>query len=398
MNDNTHVIGQLQGFLLQVRHMLFELISVDDRMVSLELLDDVSVQVDKTVVAEQLKSVTSSTNPTTDYSENMWKTFFNWLTYVSNGSLSLENTQFRMVVVSNHNLKLGSIIDQFHNSSTINEAHEALCAARLKLWGKNDANRLKIPNTYSNYLEQLFSPENKDIVERILLNFKVSIHNDDYDEKLLERFCSQPIPEEFAENLLIFMLGWVDNEVNKYAKNGKPAIIKSKDYRNALTAQLRMYNQRQSIPRLSPEITRESACVEVEKQDTYIRQLDLINQDYETKLIAASDYLQTKAETIFRSDKGVLTQLELNDYQEKIFRIWSSKRRQITLSPNVSDVEKGQSLYYQMSESVVLVSEAFPSFFGGGTLHTMANEPAKEPQIGWHPQYKTFLNGGKSNE
>lgn len=52
-----------QGNLLQVGHMLYELISVDDRIVSVEKLDDVAVEIDGKVIAEQIKSVTSSNNP-----------------------------------------------------------------------------------------------------------------------------------------------------------------------------------------------------------------------------------------------------------------------------------------------------------------------------------------------
>ena len=57
MPNKTLVPDKLQGYLLQVKHMLFELISVDDRVVSVEKLDDVAVETDGTVIAEQVKSV-----------------------------------------------------------------------------------------------------------------------------------------------------------------------------------------------------------------------------------------------------------------------------------------------------------------------------------------------------
>lgn len=46
MPNRTLVPDKLQGYLLQVRHMLYELISVDDRIVSIEKLDDVAVEAD----------------------------------------------------------------------------------------------------------------------------------------------------------------------------------------------------------------------------------------------------------------------------------------------------------------------------------------------------------------
>ena len=69
MSKNTHAVGQLQGYLLQTRHMFYELISLDDITVSMELLDDVAIESKGgTIIAEQLKSVTSDNNPLTDRS------------------------------------------------------------------------------------------------------------------------------------------------------------------------------------------------------------------------------------------------------------------------------------------------------------------------------------------
>jgi hypothetical protein len=47
MPNKTLVPDKLQGYLLQVKHMLYELISVDDRVVSVEKLDDVAVEVEE---------------------------------------------------------------------------------------------------------------------------------------------------------------------------------------------------------------------------------------------------------------------------------------------------------------------------------------------------------------
>ncbi len=78
MSNKTLVPDKLQGYLLQVRHMLYELISVDDRVVSVEKLDDVAVEIGGKVIAEQVKSVTSSNNPIAERSAVFWKTLYNW--------------------------------------------------------------------------------------------------------------------------------------------------------------------------------------------------------------------------------------------------------------------------------------------------------------------------------
>ena len=44
MSDNTHVPDKLEGYMLQVRHALYELICLDERVVSVEAYDDVAVE------------------------------------------------------------------------------------------------------------------------------------------------------------------------------------------------------------------------------------------------------------------------------------------------------------------------------------------------------------------
>ena len=57
MPNKTLVPDKLQGYLLQVKHMLFELISVDDRIVSIEKLDDVAVEADGKVIIKGAQGI-----------------------------------------------------------------------------------------------------------------------------------------------------------------------------------------------------------------------------------------------------------------------------------------------------------------------------------------------------
>ncbi|MCL2681625.1 MAG: hypothetical protein FWE43_03975, partial [Streptococcaceae bacterium] len=392
----THVAGQLQGYMLQVRHMLFELISLDDIIVSIEKIDDVAVESpDGSVVAEQVKSVTSDNNPIANRSAVFWKTLYNWLSYIKDGSLKVEKTSFHMVVSSSHTVSAGDMIEQFHKASTIKDAKKALSAAKLELWGKDEISKKDVPCSYGKYLEVLFLDDNEILIAQIIEKFALSIHQNNYDDKLIKKFNAHVLLSEFEENLLIYMLGWVNDQVNEYTKKGLPATISSIDYRNALTIQKRMYDQRNSIPALSREIASDEAHTEVENQDIYIRQLDLIELDYGDKLEAASDYLRTKAEATIRADKGLFTPQSLTDYNDKIRRLWKSKQTQSLLLAVDSDVSKGKYLYAQTNEAVIpitLAENVLPSFFGSGTLQTLANEPHNNPVIGWHPNYCEILN------
>lgn len=401
MPDNTHVVGQMRGYLLQIRHMLYELISIEDITVSVEQLDDVAVEKDDgTIIAEQLKSVISADNPVANRSTVFWKTLYNWYNYVKNGDLSISKTIFKMIVIANRDISVGNISEQIFNAKTYDEAKEALKQAKLALWGKNEELKAKIPDSYADYLEVLFSPANEDVVTKLISKVEPYIYEDNYDEQLTARFYKQILPSKFKDNLLIYMLGWVDETANCYTKQGLPPIITSKEYRDALEAQCRMYYEKDVIPQLTPKIPHDQAVKEVEKADTYIKQLDLIEESFEEKLYAASDYLQAKSENTERSKKGLITKQIMDGYQDKVCRLWRNKRKQVLFSQQCgdSDILKGQALYTEMSTCVLLLDNSYPDFWGAGILHSLANLPHDNPQIGWHPKYEELLNEVNDDE
>ncbi len=133
MPNKTLVPDKLQGYLLQVKHMLYELISVDDRVVSVEKLDDVAVESEGQVIAEQVKSVTSANNPIAERAPVFWKTLYNWCTYIEDGSLPPEAI-LRFVVVANGIVIPGSIQESFMNARSDADAQKALNDAKETIW------------------------------------------------------------------------------------------------------------------------------------------------------------------------------------------------------------------------------------------------------------------------
>lgn len=399
MSKNTHAVGQLQGYLLQTRHMFYELISLDDITVSMELLDDVAIESKGgTIIAEQLKSVTSDNNPLTDRSVVFWKTLYNWLEYVRDGSLTLDKTTFRMIIVSNSCIKAGGIIQQLSNAGNSHQANEALQNAIDTLWGSDHHLKSEIPPSYAKYLEVLFDINNKQIVITIIEKMSIDIHENNYDDILQERFSGIPalIPE-FTDKLFVFMIGWVNERVNEFCKSGKAPFICNKEFNEALQSQMRLYNQWDAIPFLSEAIEENVIRTEVEQQDIYIQQLEFIENNFSDKLEAASDFLRTKTEKTMRAEKGILTDHGFADYSDKIKRAWNSKQKSINLNNITPDVEKGKMIYYETKNVVIdyrLQGGDVPSFFGSGVLHSLANTPKNEPCIGWHPNYKSLLKEG----
>lgn len=399
MAGNTHVPDKLHAFTLQVRHMMYELISVDlNKVVSVEALDDVAVESENEVIAEQIKSVQSNNNPLTDRSDVFWKTLYNWWQYVQNGSLNIKSTTFQFVIISNHTIAAGSLPKSFAQADSIEKAKSALQKAKILLWGPNEELKDKIPDGYSKYLEVLFDKSNAPIVEQIIQSFKMEIYDSEYDDNLFKKFCGQPIPLEYSDSLFIFMLGWIHERVNAQTKNGEPAYIRCKDFRDTLVTQTRLYNQNVTLSWATMRPTSDETRHEFEKQDTYIRQLDFIELDMSDKLQAASDFLRTSVEKTNLALRGIVAPQSFDDYYDSLFNMWNNQRRLVMLSPLPTDIQNGKKVYFICQESaraIKMQGMDTPESFGAGSLHAMANEPQQEPQIGWHPTYKKILNAGE---
>lgn len=400
-SNKTLVPDKLQGYLLQVKHMLFELISVDDRVVSVEKLDDVAVEIDGKVIAEQVKSVTSANNPIANRSSVFWKTLYNWCTYIENGSLPTEAV-LRFVVVSNGTITPGSIQESFKNAHSDVEAQKALKDAKATILGTPLDNPTfdiyaTLPDSYRDYMRYLFDDGRAKIVCDIIKAMEIEIYNDTYDDELLKRFSNQTIPAEYADLLLTDMLGWVTQTVELFTKDNKPAYIAARDYREALKVQIRVYDTKTILRAVSQVPSNAEQSDEVERLDTYIRQLKLIEVDDTTLYEAASDFLRTKVDKIEWAQRGLVNTQSFNDYLDALCRAWKNRKQLMELQFGTDPIACGKAVYFSCRDDSgrqKLQGVETPPFFGSGSLHSLANEPNDTPRIGWHPQYLDLLREG----
>ncbi len=403
MAGNTHVPDKLHGYTLQVRHMMCELISLDlEKVVSVEALEDVAIESEDSVVVEQIKSVQSGNNPIADRSEVFWKSLYNWFQYIKDGDLSLDNTTFRFVVISNRNVTAGVIPESFHAAHTDEDAKSALKAAQDTLWGTKNELKAQVPSGYSSYLDILFNVENSAIVAQIVRAMRIETHPSNYDDSFYKKFCSQTIPPEYAEELFTYMLGWVYERVNDQTKHGLAAYIKCKDFRDALQSQIRRYNQNGILASVATRPSEHETQKELDRQDIYIKQLGLIELDVSDKFKAANDFLRTSAEKTAWAERGIVAPQSFDDYHDGLIRIWTTQSRLVSLAPSPTNIQSGQRLYLICQDAVrttKVQGNDTPEFFGAGSLHSLANEPSHAPLIGWHPMYKDLLKAsGDANE
>ena len=402
MPNRTLVPDKLQGYLLQVRHMLYELISVDDRIVSIEKLDDVAVEADGKVIAEQVKSVTSANNPIAERSSVFWKTLYNWCTYIETGALP-SGAIMRFVVVSNGIVTPGSIQASFMNACSDSDAQKALADAKKSILGTAQDNfatdmYAALPDSYREYIRYLFDGNRTKIVCDMIKSMEIEIHNNTYDEDLLNRFSNQVgLPAEYVDLLLTDMLGWVTQTVESFTKDNNPAYISAAEYRKALNTQIRAYNTNAVLRAVSQVPSKDEQSGEIERLDTYIRQLQLVEMDDATLYEAASDFLRAKIDKIEWAQRGIVHAQSFEDYHDALYRIWTNQKQLMGLQYRTDAIACGKAVYFKCrndSAQQKLQGVETPPFFGSGSLHDLANTPADSPRIGWHPQYITLLKEG----
>lgn len=402
MPNRTLVPDKLQGYLLQVRHMLYELISVDDRIVSIEKLDDVAVEADGKVIAEQVKSVTSANNPIAERSSVFWKTLYNWCTYIETGALP-SGAIMRFVVVSNGIVTPGSIQASFMNACSDSDAQKALADAKKSILGTAQDNfatdmYAALPDSYREYIRYLFDGNRTKIVCDMIKSMEIEIHNNTYDEDLLNRFSNQVgLPAEYVDLLLTDMLGWVTQTVESFTKDNKPAYISAAEYRKALNTQIRAYNTNAVLRAVSQVPSKDEQSGEIERLDTYIRQLQLVEMDDATLYEAASDFLRAKIDKIEWAQRGIVHAQSFEDYHDALYRIWTNQKQLMGLQYRTNPIACGQAVYFKCRDDSArqkLQGVEVPPFFGSGSLQDLANDPADSPKIGWHPQYIALLKEG----
>lgn len=395
MKDNTHVPDKLEGYLLQTRHALFDLISLEsNRVVSVEAYDDVAFEDNESLVAEQLKSVLSANNPLADRSVEFWKAIYNWSKYVSSGSLGNKELQLKFVIVAAHKLQAGDIANSFNNATDIHQAQKALIDAKLEICGTADSPKT-VAKTIESYITYCFAKENETAVLKVIQSFAIDLHNGDYDDKLRERFNNQAIPTEYANELFLYMLGWVNDQIHDQINKNLPAYLSTADYLHELRTQSRRYDLNRILSAVSTMPEEQEMHRELEQRSTYIRQLELINMDYTELLTAACDFLRTRVEKTEWAQRGLVTQESIADYNDVLFRLWQAQSQisNITFS---NDEEKAGKFTYNsckaQAEGKRLQGCDVPSFFGIGCLHSLADNPSDAPKIGWHPNYVQLLN------
>ena len=384
---NTHVPDKLYGYGLQVRQMLYELLNCGiNSVVSVEKFDDIGVESGNEKTAIQTKSALSDRNPVSDRAVDLWKTLYNWLIALKEGELPLNYTLFTLVINVN---KSGNIVTWLNIARDAKEAEQIYERIRGEFSDEN-GKYIKQSDSINNYIVTFLEEQNRKYALYVIEKFKLVVLDEGHTNKIYDEFEAKTyLPPDIRRLVFDKMLGWIDRITALQLENGEIMQITKKSFNDELTLTQTLINQNKCLVELAPNPTNEEIKLQQNEYKTYIRQLQIIDLDYDEQLTAINDYLKAFANRTIWAVKGDINDEILQSYYENLERRWKIKKNIIEMDKDEWDEEKRGRYLYNIcqDEDVNMGIIVTPQSFKNGCYHELADQQ----QIGWHPNYKQKL-------
>jgi hypothetical protein len=384
---SPHVPNHYGGFSLQETRLTARLLEADPGSVlSLEVFEDVGVDLpDGTRIAEQSKSSLDG-NPVSDRAVDLWKTLSNWVEAVIGGELDPTKTRFELYVSKP---VTGSIVASFSRASSKTEALAALEETKTRLWGLPPAyaEKAKLADSICDYVN-LFLGADQDITCAIITAFSFiqgsGIPQDDFENVIRNKFVSEENVKPVADQAI----GWVKSRTDKLIQQGKPAYVNRDEFFDEMTAFVRRIDRQNILRSLAPDPTPNQIDQDIAAR-TYVRQLQIIDTEYERQVEAVTDYLRSSADRTIWSARGLVHKDSFTEFERDLRSAWQNLKTEADLTCiNPTEVNKGRLLYSKCCRhTATLQNMDISSSFTRGSFHTLAEDKI----IGWHPDYKSKL-------
>lgn len=373
--------GQLLGFSIQFPRALWYLLTcgIEDK-ISVEVHGDVGlIRENGTILSEEDKSSQNS-NPVTDRSSDLWKTFYNWTNAVVDGELEVDNTAFHLY--TNKKGRKG-IVDTFHTATNIDLSLVAISAA----WKKLD--RISEAHEIYPYIQYLKSKEN--IFSKIISKFEFCVGSETGLKEVCEAIRKKHVSEFQVDYLQYSLLGWIQNIIISRLAEKKNAIITWKEFDFFAKPILEKAWKRELIDfTLQYPLDQTEVKEHTLQRPPYIKQLEAIKSDDDDIQEAVTAYLKAKVNRQKWIEQELLDEDSAKDFEDKLISFWKTQKKTIDITyANYQDEERGQLIYNNcIAKSQLIKNQDPPSATVAGTYHLLANSLT----MGWHPKWKeTFI-------
>lgn len=383
--------GQALGYGLQYTRLTALLLqSSEGTFCSLEVMDDVAKESSTgEVTLSQTKSALSR-NPVSNKATDLWKTFQNWSSVAKQGLVDPENTKFEIYVSKPAQ---GEIVNAFSSSGTTDEAKQALALAKKILWGEAPEykNRSEISQELSKYIDPLFGTDNNHVVS-IIKNFHLECGSGSPQNDIETSIRGMLVSLEKVTQIADHACGWVKRKVDQLLESNSPAVLSRDEFHHGLTTFVRKIDRDLILESIVRRPTVHEQLTEMPR--TFVRQLELIELDYDDKLEAITDFLRASGDRTAWSQKGYVDESSFIELDENLYRSWKNMKRRVEVeTSDSSKIDQGKVLYSDCMEHSCLVQGMEPpGHFIPGCFHCLSDDQ----RIGWHPESKKFLSNTTS--
>lgn len=364
----------------------------DGTTCALEVLDDVEASTpDGRKHLVQSKSALGA-NPVSDRAISLWKSIYNWLQLIERNLVDPQQTTFELYVSRE---VAGEIVGAFHSAQTPEQAKSALASARKKLWGDKPKFPLRdsLTEDLAKYVNAVFSGDEESVLP-LIVNMRLRCGSGSPQSDLLALLAKHPISPAKIPKVADQLQGWVKRQVDSRLEQSLPAVIGQTDFHREYLAYVRSADRDTILKSFAPRPTDAQKLAKMSA--VFVRQLELIDAEFDEKLEAVSDYLRACWDRVFWSTEGDVHEDSFQLLDDDLCRIWKNIRREkLTENTKSPEPTKGKLVYAGcMQHRTQVQAMTPPPHFVPGCFHRLADAL----EVGWHPDYRKALKEAIATE
>jgi hypothetical protein len=392
----TSVPGQYRGYTLQGDRLLVQLLrSSPGQAVSLEVLGDVAVETAAgPLLSEEAKRQALTSHPLRDSSVDVWKTLRNWVDAAAQGTIAPNETLFRLY--SSRPIA-SPLLRRFAAAQTREDAFRALDEVRTRFGVAIAGNGSvhmgdTVAATLRPHLEAMFRAP-PGVVATIIVQFDIEEGSGVPSEDLRRELAAHiGIPRDSSEQVLEYLIGWVQSRISDCIDRGQPARIEREAFKNAVESAVRLSDQSRVLRSVAVKLTSMQEQEHLQSS-IYVEQLGIVGLGYDEQLRAITEYIQAEASRTEWSERGDVFERDFDEFESDLVAAWRARKNQgEILHRNHADEERGALLYWECSQYRTKLGRFdVPLYFCPGSFHKLADRPIDGPRVGWHPHYRKVL-------
>lgn len=377
----SNAAGQLLGFSMQFPRALCHLLRCSPKdVVCIEVLGDVAtITSEGKLISEEDKSSVVS-NPLTNRSVDLWKTFSNWIEAIIDGEIDVEKTKF--VLYCNQSGREG-IVTKFSSAQTHLESNLAIRYTENELKDINPEHDI-----WKHY--DFVINKNETLMLEIIQRFELQIGDGAGYDDVRKEIQKKIVPEGQIEFIMNSLGGWLQKVVLENIATRKSAIITWEEFNKQFSVLFDRSRCRELID-FTMHYLKEDEKVkkQINIRPRYLRQLEAIGLSDDKILEAVSDYLRADVNREKWIENEIIDDKVASEFEEKLISFWDNQRDRIQITEKtMGETEQGRLLLIDCKKRQETIRNMNPPTSTiAGTYHALADEPI----LGWHPNWEMLF-------